>query len=384
MNAGGAKYASCVHHILLITSLKKDARNNKPGGLYLNLGLSVYSKIEIFFLDRPILFPLKIPFGQISGLGKASYRSIRIFGRPRTYCRFRLNLNSHSAMNNTLSDKRVIIDLNKWKSSLPVDAKAYANAEPYPHIVFENFLETWAAEKTMREFPPVKDEGWIHYVHFNEKKHGLNKIDLLPPFVRQVIEELNTPEFLRYVSQLTGIDNLLADDMLEGGGLHQSLRGGFLNVHADFTVHPHKPNWRRRVNLLIYLNQDWKPEYRGDLELWDRGMQRCQQKIGPLFNRCVLFNTDEDSYHGLPDPIMCPEEMTRKSIALYYFTEEKVAPKKRSTNYQARPGDGWKAPFIYLDKKVLALYSRLKSTLGINDDFVSKVLRIFSSGKPRK
>jgi hypothetical protein len=287
-------------------------------------------------------------------------------------------------MNPTLSDKQTIFDFHRWNATLSENAKSYAAAAPYPHITLENFLEEWAAEKAMKDFPPVKDEGWIHYVHFNEKKHGLNKMDMLPPFVRQVIEELNTPEFVKYVSKLTGIDNLLADNMLEGGGLHQSLRGGFLNVHADFTVHPHKPNWRRRVNLLIYLNQDWKPEYRGDLELWDREMKACHQKVSPIFNRCVLFNTDEDSYHGLPDPILCPEDMTRKSIALYYFTEEKVAPKKRSTNYQARPGDGWRTPFIYLDKKFVALYSSLKSTLGINDDFVSKVLGLFSGGKKKK
>ncbi|MBC7919543.1 MAG: 2OG-Fe(II) oxygenase [Ferruginibacter sp.] len=284
-------------------------------------------------------------------------------------------------MHSTLSDQQVIFDFGKWNAALPEHAKAYASAQPYPHIVLDNFLEEWAAEKAMREFPPVKDEGWIHYVHFNEKKHGLNKTDLLPPFVRQVIGELNTPRFLSYVSQLTGIDHLLADEMLEGGGLHQSLRGGFLNVHADFTVHPHKANWRRRVNLLIYLNRDWQPDYRGDLELWDREMTQCRQKISPVFNRCVLFNTDEDSYHGLPDPITCPEDMTRKSVALYYFTEEKTAPRKRSTNYQARPGDGWKAPFIYLDKKFVALYSRVKSTLGINDDFISKILSLFSGRK---
>ncbi|MFN7119283.1 MAG: 2OG-Fe(II) oxygenase [Saprospiraceae bacterium] len=277
--------------------------------------------------------------------------------------------------------KQQILDLAKWDAIFTQQAEAYKNADPYPFAQFENFLEDWAARKAMESFPQVKDEGWIHYVHVNEKKHGLNKMDLIPPFLQEVIRELNSPAFVASVSKLTGIPNLKADDSLEGGGLHQSQRNGFLNIHADFTVHPHKRNWRRRVNLLVYLNESWKPEYKGDLELWTRDMKECRQKISPVFNRVVLFNTDEDSFHGLPEPIQCPEGMTRKSIALYYFTEEQEAPKKRATNYQARPGDGIKTAFIWLDKQAIAVYNRLKGWLGINDDFVSKVLHFLNRGK---
>lgn len=279
----------------------------------------------------------------------------------------------------TTESAEMIIDLEKWESQLEELNSSYMQARPYPHIQLENFLEESVARKAMHDFPGVTDAGWIHYVHVNEKKHGLNKMDRLPPFIREVISELNTDSFCSFLSRLTGIPDLKSDDMLEGGGLHQSGRGGYLNIHADFTVHPHKRHWRRRVNLLVYLNEDWKPEYRGELELWEKDMSKCAQKILPIFNRAVIFNTDEDSYHGLPDPIQCPEEMTRKSIALYYFTEEKNAlPKKRSTNYKSRPGDGIKSVFIWLDKKMVAAYSSLKSTLGINDDFVSRILNIFS------
>lgn len=275
-----------------------------------------------------------------------------------------------------------IINIEKFQARLNELEATYQTAKPYPHIQLDNFLEPGAAKKAMDEFPGVTDAGWIHYVHVNEKKHGLNKMDRLPPFIRAVIEELNSPEFCSFLSQITGIRSLLPDEMLEGGGLHQSGRGGFLNIHADFTVHPHKRNWRRRVNLLVYLNEDWRPEYRGELELWEKDMSRSVQSILPIFNRAVIFNTDEDSYHGLPDPIQCPEHMTRKSIALYYFTEEKNAlPKKRSTNYRARPNDGIKSVFIWLDKKMVAAYSNVKSRLGINDDFVSRVLNIFSRKK---
>lgn len=168
-----------------------------------------------------------------------------------------------------------ILDLKKWTSALELHREIYQTDTPYPHIVIDNFLREAVAKKAMEAFPAVKDDGWIHYVHVNEKKHGLNKFELLPPYLQYVIRELNKPEFVSYLSELTGIPNLIPDETLEGGGLHQSQRGGYLNIHADFTVHPHKRNWRRRVNLLIYLNENWKEDYGGHLELWSRDMKNC-------------------------------------------------------------------------------------------------------------
>jgi Rps23 Pro-64 3,4-dihydroxylase Tpa1-like proline 4-hydroxylase len=274
-----------------------------------------------------------------------------------------------------------IIQMGKLENNLSTLKETYQSNLPYPHISIDDFLDPVAAKKAMELFPKVKDAGWIHYVHVNEKKHGLNKMELLPLFIQEVIKQLNSKEFVSYLSKLTGIENLIADEMLEGGGLHQTNRGGFLNMHADFTVHPHKPHWRRRVNLLIYLNENWLPEYRGELELWERDMSKCVKKISPVFNRCVIFNTDEDSFHGVPDPIQCPDDMSRKSIALYYFTEEQGTPVMRSTNYRSRPGDGIKSIFIYLDKKFIAIYTSIKRVFGINDDVASKILNFFNPNK---
>ena len=274
-----------------------------------------------------------------------------------------------------------IFDYTQWQGKLPQLSRQYGSASPYPHIVLDNFLQPEAIEKLWEEFPRVTDAGWIHYLHVNEKKHGLNKMDLLPPYVRQVINELSTPAFLEFVSKLTGIPGLLADETLEGGGLHQSLRGGFLNVHTDFSVHPHKRNWRRRVNLLIYVNKHWEESFGGNLELWSKDMKACVQSVSPIYNRCVFFNTDNDSYHGVPEPLTCPEDESRKSIALYYFTEEKVTPKLRTTNYRARPKDGFKSVLIYMDKTMINVYTHVKRRLGINDSFVSKVLNFFSGKK---
>ncbi|HEX2617012.1 MAG TPA: 2OG-Fe(II) oxygenase [Flavobacteriales bacterium] len=275
-----------------------------------------------------------------------------------------------------------IIDLDRWEAELPRITPGYQQATPFPYTSLENFLDADAASQAEQAFPKVQDEGWIHYVHVNEKKHGLNKMDRLPPYLRQVLTELNSDRFVSWLEKLTGIQGLKADDMLEGGGLHQSQRGGFLNIHADFTVHPHKRHWKRRVNVLVYLNKDWQESWGGELELWARDMSKCEARILPMFNRCVIFNTDEDSYHGLPDPIRCPEDQTRKSIALYYFTEEKNAPRLRTTNYRARPTDGLKSLAIWLDKQAVAGYTRVKRTFGLNDDFMSNLLNKFG-GKRR-
>lgn len=274
-----------------------------------------------------------------------------------------------------------ILDMERCSKLFEDAASAYQAAHPYPFGVFDNFLETGAAHAAMDAFPGVKDDGWIHYVHVNEKKHGLNKMDLIPADIQEVIKALNSEAFVKALSHLTGIPDLMPDPSLEGGGLHQSKRGGFLNIHADFTVHPHKRHWRRRVNVLVYLNENWKPEYRGELELWTRNMKQCAQKVLPVFNRCAIFNTDADSFHGLPEPIQCPEDMTRKSIALYYFTEHDKVPAKRATNYKARPEDGSKRILIWLDKQAIAVYNTLKGWLGIDDKFVSKVLNFFSKEK---
>lgn len=274
------------------------------------------------------------------------------------------------------------LDLAFWQNQTPILKEKYNTDYPFPHIVLDNFLKYEEIEKVEQAFPPIHDEGWIHYLHFNEKKHGLNKLDLIPQECKALIQELNSPEFVTWLSELTGIADLLPDDSLEGGGLHQSKRGGFLNIHADFTVHPHQRNWRRRVNVLVYLNKDWQESYNGDLELWTRDMKQCAAKISPIFNRCVIFNTDYDSFHGVPDIIQCPENMTRKSIALYYFTEEKTMPKKVNTNYKAKPEESLrKKSMVWLDKQILWTYSRVKSTLGLNDDFASKILRIFGGKK---
>jgi hypothetical protein len=144
------------------------------------------------------------------------------------------------------------------------------------------------------------------------------------PLTRLFLYHLNSITFLEFLSQVTGIDDLIPDPRFEGGGLHQIVRGGKLGIHADFNKH-RVYGLDRRLNLLLYLNKDWREEYGGHLQLWDRSMTHCESKVAPLFNRVMIFGTTDFTYHGHPDPLTCPEGMTRKSLALYYFSNGRPA-----------------------------------------------------------
>jgi 2OG-Fe(II) oxygenase superfamily len=274
-------------------------------------------------------------------------------------------------------------DYESWRERLPALAKRYRGNRPFPHIHLEGFLDSGAAHALAKEFPRPDSNAWIQYKHQNENKMGLPKRELFPGRIGRVVDELNSPEFVAWLSELTGIEGLVADDTLEGGGLHQSARGGFLNVHADFTMHHHHKNWRRRINLIVYLNEDWQEQWGGAIELWDRDMKRCVAKVPPLLNHALIFNTDETSFHGFPDRLACPDGTSRKSLALYYYTPERNGGGHgKSTNYRARPGDGpVRSALIWADKQAVHLYSRVKETFGLSDDFASRLLGFLSRKK---
>jgi hypothetical protein len=266
-----------------------------------------------------------------------------------------------------------VLDIGRLENELDHLHETYRAAAPYPHIVLDNFLEPGVTESAIKEFPPLDPEQWTNYLHTNERKFSNTEPDTWGPTLREILETLNSPRFVEFVSKLIGVDDLIADPSLEGGGLHQSTAGGFLNVHADFTVHPHNRKWQRRANILLYLNDDWKPEYGGDLELWSADMKRCVEKVSPVANRVLIFTTDVTSFHGHPEPMRCPEGISRRSLALYYFSVEQD-PVVRSTEYRARPGDGARSILIYADTRMLRAYDWTKRHLGVSDQTASKIL----------
>lgn len=200
----------------------------------------------------------------------------------------------------------------------------FRQARPYPHIVIDEFLRVPAAQELARIFPTPDDPvAWDQYAAPGlEVKLGCSREERLPEPIRRALHDLNSGPFVRFLEELTGIDHLLPDPHLAGGGVHLSRHGGHLGIHADFNWHE-KLQAHRRLNLLIYLTPDWRPEYGGQLELWNADATRRERMVEPLFNRAALFATRSDTFHGHPTPWSAPDGIYRQSIAVYYYTSHR-------------------------------------------------------------
>lgn len=204
---------------------------------------------------------------------------------------------------------------------------SYVAAEPFPHCVIDDFVSPEWIERILREIPeadPSMQRQNNTAVDDASKPAQWNKVGIqdekyFSSLVRRVFHELNSWSFLRFLERLTGIANLLPDPSLRGGGVHQTGPGGLLQVHADFNQHPIY-GLDRRLNFLLYLNKEWKEEYGGHIELWNKDLTQCVHRVLPVAGRCVVFSTTSESWHGHPKPLACPENMMRRSLALYYYT----------------------------------------------------------------
>jgi Rps23 Pro-64 3,4-dihydroxylase Tpa1-like proline 4-hydroxylase len=222
--------------------------------------------------------------------------------------------------------------------------EAYQSAEPFPHVVIDNFLPEALLNEILNEFPKAHDIDWQKFDASAEKKLASKSELQMGDMTRTLLYQLNSSTFITFLERLTNIDGLIPDPHFVGGGLHQIERGGFLKMHVDFNRHG-QLRLDRRLNLLIYLNKDWEEDYGGHLELWDKDVTQCSKKILPIFNRCVVFTTTDFSYHGHPEPLNCPDDRSRKSLALYYYSNGRPASEIRqsdsghSTLFRARPGE---------------------------------------------
>jgi Rps23 Pro-64 3,4-dihydroxylase Tpa1-like proline 4-hydroxylase len=207
----------------------------------------------------------------------------------------------------------------------------YRAARPFPHVVINDFFHPDLLEQVLGEFPAPGALRWQKFDNEREIKLASAAEASFGPATRLLLYHLNSITFLDFLGEVTGIPNLLSDPCFDGGGLHQIVRGGKLGIHADFNQHA-RYRLDRRLNLLVYLNKDWREDYGGHLELWDRSMTRCEARIAPLFNRVVIFGTTDYTYHGHPEPLDCPEGRTRKSLALYYFSNGRPAEEVSGTH----------------------------------------------------
>lgn len=213
----------------------------------------------------------------------------------------------------------------------------YVSAEPYPHVVIDDAFPEDVLEQVREEVSKVELADRMFESDYEFKKSQLVP-ERLSAYARNFFYTLNSRGFLRLLEEMTGVEGLITDPYFGGGGVHTVGPGGFLKIHADFNVHE-KLKVERRLNVLVYLNRDWKEDYGGCFEIWDREMTTCHAKLAPIFNRMVVFSTGSDTMHGNPDPVAHPEGQPRRSLALYYYTATWDETRRaHTTKFRGRPG----------------------------------------------
>lgn len=225
-----------------------------------------------------------------------------------------------------------LADANKMK---------FQTGEPFPYVVIDDFLPPHVLDQVIAELPAVPrgDDNETSKTRAAERyKTANSEPDFFGPTTTHLLYQLNAAPFLDFLEDLTGLKGLVSDLRLDGGGYHLTRRGGRLAVHTDFSHH-RRSKMRRKLNLILYLNKDWKEEFGGHLELWDKDLTKCYQRVLPIFNRCVIFATDAGSPHGQPDALMCPPDRGRQSLALYYFDVPSDTSPLIGTRYMNRPSE---------------------------------------------
>lgn len=223
-------------------------------------------------------------------------------------------------------------------------------AEAYPHGCLDNFLKPDFADEVYNAYPSFQQASEMgrEFSAVNERgKIQITDSSKFPEPIKKLHDLTSSQEFLDLMSYATNIPNLIADPDLVGGGIHETRPRGYLDVHVDFNYIKEK-QWHRRLNILIFFNKNWKDEYKGCFEVWDKDVKKLVDSYSPIFNRCCFFETSNISYHGV-SAVTCPPDMTRKSFAAYYYTTEAPAHwtgEEHSTIFKARPEEKMKGKVL--------------------------------------
>ena len=207
-----------------------------------------------------------------------------------------------------------------------IEAKEEAQyfSVPYKHLVIDDFLPESLVAECHENFPSVKDAGWEHArdsdIEVKSRTTWKSEFDI-PEGIISGVRILNSAPFLLAMAERFQIPKIIPDPYFSGGGLNVTSRGGLLDVHVDGNYHD-ATGLNRRFNALLYLNKNWQPDWGGEFGIYDRDGSTCVKKLAPIYNRLIIFNSHDFSYHGLPDPLNFPAGEYRKSIILYYYTKE--------------------------------------------------------------
>ncbi len=239
------------------------------------------------------------------------------------------------------SKSSVISFFGEWIYNTDKLQQDFLNAEPFEHVIIDNFLESSYAEKIYELFP-TPDNDWHEYKNPIEVKYAFDNINTLSTELKNYFYYLSTPEITNIIRYITTINNLEYDEYLHGAGLHIHPRNGRLNIHLDYEKHPFSGK-ERRLNIILFMSKDWNTNWNGANELWDKDVTKCIAKTDIKFNRAILFKTNNISWHGLPDKITCPNEIFRKSLAYYYVsplnTQKPEEEYRKKAKFIKRPQD---------------------------------------------
>ena len=219
-------------------------------------------------------------------------------------------------------------------------SESYRSASPYPHLVLDGLFPTATLQSLIAEFPPLRSEKWLYESNERQSKYNFRSAADLGDSAFQFISMLHSAAFLQFLSEITGVKALLPDPYLTGAGFHVYPSGGEFNVHADRNMDFYC-GLERRLVMLIYLNRDWKENYGGQLELWDKEGTRCEKVVEPIFNRTVMFEIADNNFHGVR-PII-GHDVFRTSLILYFHT----------TNSHLVPHESIFTPIRHRTKKTL-------------------------------
>jgi hypothetical protein len=268
-----------------------------------------------------------------------------------------------------------LVAYERWEPALDDLAASWRDAQPFPHVVLDDFLAPEACRALAGEFRDVGGDGWIENRHYSQRMRSRNDRAAFAPTTRALLDELDSARARRFVERLTGSAGLFLDQEMTDGGLSAMGRGDFFDLHTDMQSHALRRTWRRRVNLIIYLSEEWREEWNGALELWDQRGRRCAQRLAPRYNRAVLFEVSARAVHGVPERLACPPGAQRRNVVLYYFSAAGQEVPITHFRYRARPDEPRRRPLVWANNAALWCYQTARRRLGVTDEQISRLLR---------